>query len=299
MIKIHTIDLNFQNENHSIAAFLIESTAGPILIETGPESTYGQLVEAIKIIGFRVEDIKHVFVTHIHFDHAGAAWRFAETGASIYVNAAGYPHLANPEKLWNSAKQIYGEKMETLWGTMKPISEEKLISANDEDLFSIGTVDIKVLYTPGHAVHHNAYLVDQLIFTGDVAGVKILNGPVVPPCPPPDINIELWKTSLSKLKNLNGKGLYLTHYGYHDNPNQLLSDLEDMLDSWAQKIYPFYLKNIPESDIISEFMSFVHQQLKNKGVSEELIKIYEYANPSWMSVAGLMRYWRLKDEGRI
>jgi len=299
MKHINIIDLNFQNVRESIGSFLIPTAKGPVLIESGPESTFPVLKEEIEKAGFGVSDIYAVLLTHIHFDHAGAAWKFAEAGARIYVHEAGLPHLANPEKLWNSAAQIYGEDMERLWGKMQPIAKEQLFAANDGDVIDFGDVQFTVIYTPGHAVHHNAYQLNDCIFTGDVAGCKIENGPVVPPCPPPDINIELWKQSIQKLKQADPSCLYLTHFARHDEPQQLLADLEKELDSWSGFIKPFYDAQVPTEEIIPKFMKFTSDSFKLKGLSEDEIKVYEYANPSWMSVNGLLRYWKLKEQGRI
>ncbi len=299
MYKIHTIDLYFQAEKQSIGAFLIETEKGPILIETGPESTWEYLEKGIQDLGYQVEDIQHVLLTHIHFDHAGAAWKFAKNGAKIYVHPIGIPHLANPEKLWNSAKMIYTDKMEVLWGTMEAIPEAQLIPVDEGDTLDFGDAQIKVWYTPGHAVHHNAYQLDDIIFTGDVAGVRIGDGPVAPPCPPPDINVELWKKSIYKLKNLNPKALYLTHFSLQYNPQELLTDLEIKIDDWANFIKPFYDNQTPSEEIVPQFMAYTRKQFLAEGLQSEQIQTYELANPSWMSVNGLLRYWKLKEQGRI
>lgn len=297
--EVKIIDLNFQNTKESVGVFLINTSKGPILIETGPESTFNELTKGIEQAGFKVSDIHAVLLTHIHFDHAGAAWKFAQNGTKIYVHEIGLPHLANPEKLWNSAAQIYGEDMNRLWGEMKPIPENLLFPANDGDIIDFGNVQFKVIYTPGHAIHHNAYQWNDIIFTGDVAGCKIKNGPVVPPCPPPDINVELWKQSLQKLREAKPKKLYLTHFSKHDKPLELLDELEQELDRWATFIQPFFKAGTPTQEIIPKFMKFTSDAFKLKGLTNQEIQIYEYVNPSWMSVNGLLRYWKLKDQGRI
>src|SRR5690625_2185837 len=129
MTDIQIIDLNFLNLSDAIASFLIPSDDGLILIESGPETTFSTLKNSIEKAGYEVEDVKHVLLTHIHFDHAGAAWKFAEQDAKIYVHPIGLPHLQNPERLWNSAKRIYKEQMDILWGHMDPIYIDLLIPA--------------------------------------------------------------------------------------------------------------------------------------------------------------------------
>lgn len=297
--KIHIIDLHFLQENQTIAAFLIESAQGPILIETGPHSTWDQLEKGIQKAGYEPEDIQHVLLTHIHFDHAGAAWSLAEKGATIHVHPIGLPHLASPERLWNSAAQIYGDDMDRLWGKMEPIAPERLKAVQHGETLSFGEISCQAWHTPGHAVHHIAWQFEKALFTGDVAGVKIAGGPVVPPCPPPDIHLENWKTSIGLMKNLQADQLYLTHFGMVDKPQQHLEELEIMLDDWAAWMKPRFENNENQNDIVPEFMAYTELQLKGKEVDDVDLQRYEYANPSWMSVAGLMRYWKLKDQGRI
>lgn len=299
MEKIKIIDLHFQKSKDAIASFLIETSDGPILIETGPASTYDQLSRGVSKCGHSIDEIKHVLLTHIHFDHAGAAWKLAEAGAKIYVHPFGVPHLASPEKLWNSASQIYGDDMDRLWGKMKPIPANQLVSVEDKQELEFGTTKIKSLHTPGHAVHHIAWKMGDIIFTGDVAGVKIAGGPVMPPCPPPDINLEEWKKSLAIIKSEKPKELYLTHFGIIDVVDYHLDSLSYMLDDWAEWIKPYFEKNVDQSEVVPLFMEYSKSQFLKEGCSKEQIQTYEYANPSWMSVAGLYRYWKLKSQGRL
>lgn len=297
--NIEVLDLHFMNASDAIASFLIESKDGLILIESGPESTFKTLTKAITKAGHDWKDVKHVLLTHIHFDHAGAAWKFAENGAKIYVHPIGLPHLQNPERLWNSAKRIYKEEMEILWGEMQPIDENLLVPVKDGEQIAIGEHRFKVHYTPGHAVHHNSYQIGSAIFTGDVAGVHIHHGPVQPPCPPPDIDVGLWKLSIQKLKNLHPEVLYLTHYGMVANPQEHLTHLEKELEDWANWMKPHYDIGASPEVIIPDFMAYTKQKLLDAGVSRPDIARYERANPSWMSVTGLLRYWKLKEQGRI
>ncbi len=298
-MKTHIIDLNFLDAKETIACFLLESEEGPILIETGPESTYSQLRYGVEALGYDIKEIKHVFLTHIHFDHAGAAWKLAQHGAKIYVHPKGLPHLASPEKLWNSAALIYGDEMQRLWGKMDPIPLSNLQEVTHLKEIQIGELTLKAIHTPGHAVHHIAWEVQDNIFTGDIAGVSIKNGPVVPPCPPPDIHIENWKTSIQLLMESEAKNLFLTHYGKISNKTVHLLELEKSLNDWSLWIKKCFEDQIDNEKIIPEFMAYTQENLRLKGCDEDMIQLYEYANPSWMSVAGLMRYWKQKSLGKI
>ena len=295
----HVIDLNFQGYHGAIASFIIPTNEGPVLIETGPHSTLPYLESGVSKLGYQLSDIKHVLLSHIHLDHAGAAWYLARQGAKIYVHTMGYRHLSNPERLMASAARIYGDQMDSLWGTMEAISDNQLVQVVDDQPIEIGNRIFIPWYTPGHAIHHIAWQLDETLFTGDVAGVKISNGPVMPPCPPPDIDIELWIESLDLIRGLELDRLQLTHFGaVKDIPNHL-DKLQDQLIGWSQWIKPYWEAQTPASEITEPFQEFVAKYLLASGLSEAEIKIYEAANPSWMSVYGLLRYWERRPKGSI
>ena len=290
----HTLDLHFLGYEHAIASFMIESREGPILIESGPYSTFPHLKNALADHGYQIEDVKHVLLSHIHFDHAGAAWAFAKHGAKIYLHPFGAGHMHDPTKLVASATMIYGDQMDVLWGKMEGIPKENLVEMAHEQKLTIDEHTFTALHTPGHAKHHIAWELGKTIFTGDVAGVKIADGPVVPPCPPPDINIEDWFGSIQLILDRNPAELVLTHYGSRTNVHGHMMALQEMLHNWA-----YWIKTNMESGMTADaltplFMQYTNSQLRVHGVSEEGLKQYEAANPAWMSVAGLMRYWGKK-----
>jgi glyoxylase-like metal-dependent hydrolase (beta-lactamase superfamily II) len=289
---IHILDLQFLGLSQAIAAFLVETSEGPVLVETGPHSVSEHLEKEVARCGFKMTDIKHVFITHIHFDHAGGAWALAQQGATIYLHPFGKRHLGEPSKLYASAKRIYQDKMEMLWGKMEAIADENLQTVEDGESITIGDTTFIAHHTPGHAVHHIAWQVGENIFTGDVAGVKIAKGIVVPPCPPPDINIEDWIASINLLRQLDIKALYLTHFNKITNVNEHLDNLEKMLWDWANWMKPHFEEGTDQAEIVPKFMDYTKQQLLKHGLNEMEIEQYEAANPSWMSVAGLMRYWK-------
>lgn len=291
---IHTIDLHFQGIPTNIAAFLLETSAGPVLIETGPHSTLPILQAGITKCGYLAEDVRHVFLSHIHLDHAGAAWWFAQQGANIYVHPEGVRHLAAPERLMESARRIYQDKMDELWGQMHAISADQLLAPqHGEEIALDDKTKLQAWYTPGHAVHHIAWQWGDQLFTGDVAGVRIGDsGIVIPPCPPPDIHIADWKQSLALIRELAPRHLYLTHFGPHPYEPSHLDELSDRLDRWANWIRPYFEKGETVQEITPKFQKLVAQEMNERGLNQAGIAQYEAANPGWMSVAGLLRYWK-------
>ena len=297
---IHTLDLNFLGDPKSIAAYVVESEDGPILFETGPYSTLPHLKKGVEALGYHITDIRHVFITHIHLDHAGAAWALAEHGATIYVHPRGAKHLAEPERLMSSATRIYGEHMDRLWGAMNPIPRAQLRTMEDGTKLKIGGVKIRAWHTPGHAVHHIAWQVDNVnLIAGDVAGVKIMDGIAVPPCPPPDINLEDWERSIRFILSRRYSNLYLTHFDAVKGTKNIkahLTELRSRLRSWANWIKPYYEQEIPADEITPKFEEYVNNQYDISGMPEELKQYYQNANPVWMSVAGLLRYWKKREQ---
>lgn len=286
------IDLKFLGLDEAIGAYLIESSEGPVLIETGPHSTFETLKRSLNSHGYTAKDVKHVLLTHIHLDHAGAAWAFADQGAKIYVHPFGKTHLSDPSKLMESARRIYEDKMDELWGDMKAINPDQIITPEDGQEITIGDQTFKALFTPGHAKHHIAWQHQDVVFCGDIAGVKIGNGPVVPPCPPPDINLEDWLNSIKIVQNCGAKSIYLTHFGEITAINEHMDDLRFMLKDWANWVKIRWEALQSPEEMTPAFTEYTANQLREKGVDDLGVKQYEAANPSWMSVAGLIRYWK-------
>lgn len=290
-MKLHQFDLHFFVPN-VIASYLIESQEGPILIETGPDTSFQNLHRAINDSGYAIDDIKHVFVTHIHLDHSGAAWRFAQKGATIFVHPRGAPHLADPSKLLASAARIYGDKMKELWGTINPIPDRNIKATEDGETISVGGVDILVVDSPGHASHHNMYIIEGIAFTGDAAGIRIAGGPVVPPTPPPDIHVEQWQLTLKKLREVRPEVLYLTHFGKSDDVPSHIDEMETRLIQWSDWIGEQLREGKTDEEITRGYEAMSKDLLQHQNIVGELLTAYEFADPFWMNVMGLVRYWR-------
>ncbi len=286
----HTIDLNFFTPE-TIASYLIETDSELALIESGPDSVYGNLIEGIKKLGFDTRDVRKVFVTHVHLDHAGAAWHFADNGATIYVHPNGARHLNDPSKLVNSASRIYKERMGELWGRVNPISQDRLHQMLDGEEVAVGDTVVRAVDTQGHASHHNTYFVEGNAFTGDVGGIRIKNGPVFPPTPAPDINVEIWLSSIEKIRRLKPAAIYPTHFGKSTDVVSYLDELRARLLDWTGWVGDRLREGKDEAGIISEFDSYVTGSMRNSGLDQEMIDRYRNADPFWMNVPGLIRYW--------
>jgi glyoxylase-like metal-dependent hydrolase (beta-lactamase superfamily II) len=294
---VHIIDTLQLGRAGIVAATALETDDGLALFDTGPESTYDNVVAGLGQAGFRAEDVRHIFLSHIHFDHAGAAWRFGasrtgEKGTNVYVHPRGAPHLIDPAKLIESATRIFGDDMHRLWGKIEKIPAERVKIVQDNEVVRAGQFEIRAIETPGHASHHHVYQWDDNVFGGDIAGVRIGAGPPIPPFVPPELHIESWIESIHKIRALNCAHLYLPHFGKVDNsiPDHL-DALKERVIRWSEW-FKEKLRSLNSSALIPEFAEYEHADLRKGGASEEDIEGYEAADPSYMAVPAAIRYWK-------
>jgi glyoxylase-like metal-dependent hydrolase (beta-lactamase superfamily II) len=291
--RVVTLDLNFQGRPHAIASYLIRQDDAVVLIESGPGSTLSALEAGLAKEGLSPADVTHVLLTHIHLDHAGAAGWLAKQGADIYVHPIGAPHMLNPEKLIASATRIYGERMDTLWGEFLPVPEDQLKVVNDAEEIVIGDLRFLPIHTPGHAEHHYSYLFEDILFSGDVGGVRIPGYRYLRvPMPPPELHIERWHESIARLRKEKFTRIAPTHFGIFDDPDWQLDEVEKGLDSasrWLEQAMP---SEPPIEELRQSFTDWMMAEGEKIGLNEEVVKAYEVANPLGMSADGLLRYWK-------
>jgi glyoxylase-like metal-dependent hydrolase (beta-lactamase superfamily II) len=297
---IHVLDTKHLGRPGIIAVTVLETDHGPVLFDTGPESTFETVAGELRTLGFDPADVRHVFLSHIHFDHAGAAWRFAKLGATIYVHPRGAPHLIHPAKLVASATRLYGDQMERLWGKIAAIPAERVGVLEDNDVVELAPFTIRAVSTPGHASHHHVYHWDDTVFGGDVAGVRLGGGPPAPPFVPPELDIEAWRDSIDKIRALNPANLYLPHFGLvrGDIPAHL-DALEKRIVRWSLWFRDRIRSGDDDSRMTPAFAEHLVADIRAAGASESEIIDYEYADPSFMAVSAASRYWRRRHPEEI
>ena len=291
-MKIHVLDTRQLGHSGIVAATALETGDGIALFDTGPESTFDNVIVDLRKAGFEPTDVRHVFLSHIHFDHAGAAWRFAQT-ATIYVHPIGAPHLIDPTKLIESATRIFGDDMDRLWGKIAPVPKERVKILEDNDVVRVPPFDIRAVATPGHASHHHVYHWDNNVFGGDIAGVRIGNGPPIPPFVPPELDIESWRESIAKIRRLNAANLYLPHFGkIAGSVDEHLAELDKRVARWSEWFRNRIRAGEDESSLRSTFAELEHAELRRGGASQAEVDGYEAADPSYMAVGAAIRYWK-------
>ena len=250
---------------------------GDVIVDPGPSSCLGELLSTLEQHAPRV-----LALTHIHLDHAGATGsllrRFPD--AEVWVHERGAPHLLDPGKLVNSATRLYGEDMERLWGEVLPVPADRLRVLRGGEALG----PFRVAYTPGHASHHVSYLHEPTgcAFTGDVTGVRIDDGCVLAPTPPPDIDLEAWRASLELIEAWRPRSFAVTHFGSFDDVENQLAALREQLDQASAMA-----GEVDEATFAATIRTTVASS-----TTPETAAAYEQAMPPAQSFHGLARYLR-------
>ena len=300
-MSVHILDTRQLGLPGIVAATALETKEGIALFDTGSESTFDNVIVDLRKAGFDARDVRHVFLSHIHFDHAGAAWRFAEIGARIHVHPRGAPHLIDPTKLVESATRIFGDEMERLWGRFAPIPAERIKVLEDNEVVRVAPFEIRAIATPGHASHHHVYHWNDNVFGGDIAGVRIGKGPPIPPFVPPELQVESWRESIAKIRKLNATHLYLPHFGKIAGPiGEHLDLLDERVAKWSEWFKEKIRSGSDEPSLRSEFAALEHSEIETFASRcaplvtghSSLVALYEAADPSYMAVSAATRYWK-------
>lgn len=268
------IDLRHLGHERVIAAYLLETSEGPALFDCGPATTVKTLRDELAKRGLAIGDLRHLLLSHIHFDHAGAAGVLVRENPrlTVHVSAVGAPHLIDPSRLERSARRLYLDAFETLWGELVPIPEENVRIVGERVL------DFDCFPSPGHATHHVCYLRDGLLLAGDAAGVRIDPTPrVIPPTPPPDIDVEAWDITLDEIERRQPNQLALIHFGLFDDVARHLAELRERLHHDS--------KLVAGGATEAEFVVASRAQLGDDAGR------FEHAVPASQCYQGLARYW--------
>lgn len=259
---------------------------GDVLIDPGPSSCLETLLEALD-----GQVPRALLLTHIHLDHAGGSGSLARRWPEleVYVHQRGASHMADPAKLLESARRLYGDEMDRLWGEVLAVPERQLRILQGGEALSFGPDEFEVAYTPGHASHHVAFLHSETAFVGDVGGVRIGQAPLtIPPTPPPDIDIEAWHASIDRVLEWRPERIAATHFGANEDVGRQLAEVGDRLDEWAARVRE------QNSD---EFVSGIRAETA-AAVDPQTTACYEQAAVPEQMYMGLERYWRKRAEAQ-
>ena len=273
------LDLHFGGRERAIGVYLVDTDDGLALFDCGPSSTLPALEAGLAREGLELSDIRHLLLSHIHLDHAGAAGPLVRANGhlTVWVSEIGAPHLLDPSRLERSARRLYGDAFDPLWGELAPVPAQNVRIAGGDVL------GWDAFPTPGHASHHVSYLRDGTLLAGDACGVRMPGAAyVLPVSPPPDLDVEAWHASVAEIRRRAPERLALIHFGVHKDTRLHLDRLEGELDTWAARV---------ENGMTQ--VEFVAVARADAGADAD---DYDQVAPLWQSWQGLRRYWDTKTK---
>jgi len=276
---VRVIDVMHLGRPHVIGCWEVDGA----LVDPGPESSIGTVIEALD-----GERPRAILLTHIHLDHAAATGALVRRwpDLEVYVHERGAPHLIDPSKLLASAERLYGDAMERLWGEIVPVPEGNVKALSGGE----SVLGMQVAYTPGHASHHVCYLHEDsgTAFVGDVAAVSVPGSNlIVPPTPPPDIDIETWEVSIGTVEGWQPERLGLTHFGAIEDPLPHLAQVRERLREEAG-----LARELDEEAYERRHRARIAELADSEEAATELIQCV----PPEYQWRGLDRYWRKRAE---
>lgn len=288
-MTVHTLDLHFQNTPGLIAAYVIETTAGLILIETGPGSTLENLRAGLREKGLDEKAIRHVFVTHIHLDHAGAAGWWAQQGAQVFCHKQAARHLIDPSRLVESARMVYAERMDSLWGDVLPAPAERVTILADGASVTVGEIDITAWDTPGHARHHHAFVIGHTCFTGDVAGMRLPGTDYLSvTAAPPQFDPVAYVDSVDRLAAAGFQKLYLTHFGEVTHVSEHLASYRQRIQAVHQAVLQDHQSGLSDDTIRQRYHDREKALAFAQGLSTADWDRFEMSNATSMCADGVL-----------
>lgn len=293
---ISYVDLEFLGIPRIIASAILHGPGGAAIVDPGPSSTLPVLRAAIERAGLTMRDVRALLLTHVHLDHAGASGTLVHENPDlrVYVHEKGAPHMVDPSKLVASATRLYGADMDRLWGEIRPVPQEALVIVRGGERVAGGGRQLDVAYTPGHASHHVSYFSADsgIAFVGDTAGVRRLStGIVVPPTPPPDIDLEIWRESIARIDAWGADTLFVTHFGPHRPAGAHLSELGENLQLVAALVKESLRREGTDEDREQWFADQMRSVLRRRMTADDA-HAYEVAGRFDLNWRGLARYWR-------
>jgi glyoxylase-like metal-dependent hydrolase (beta-lactamase superfamily II) len=290
------VDLEFLGVPRVIATAVLHGPGGAALVDPGPSSTLPTLRRALAAAGLGIADVNTILLTHIHLDHAGATGTLVAENPAIrvYVHERGAKHMAAPDSLIASATRLYGDDMDRLWGEFRPVPQASMTALAGGERIVLAGRDVDVVYTPGHAQHHVSYLTSDagIAFVGDTAGIRLRDeGFVLPPTPPPDIDLEAWRRSLDLIAAWQPDTLFVTHFGPYSAAGPHLAAMRDHLEAVSAIAHRLLARDGTDEQREAWFADEIRTLLARQASPAEA-DAYEVAGRFDLSWRGLARYWR-------
>jgi glyoxylase-like metal-dependent hydrolase (beta-lactamase superfamily II) len=290
-----TIDLLFLGRPHAVGTAVLRGTNGVALVDPGPASTLPVLERGLAALGIAMDDVRALLLTHIHLDHAGATGTIVgrHPHVAVHVHERGAPHLIDPSKLIRSATRLYQQDM-AQWGEILPVPAANVHALGERVDLTVAGRTFDVRWAPGHASHHVVYFepATGVAYVGDNAGIRRPgSAEVVPPTPPPDIDLEAWRVTTDRILAFEPRALFLTHFGLFDQPEPHLRKLWRAIDDWRARVKASLDEPGTDEERAARFAKeafadLARETTPDEAAATELAGRFDY---SWQ---GLARYLR-------
>lgn len=250
------LDLDFRDTEGLVAAYLLPEEDGWTLVETGPSTCRERLLAGVARAGVSLDEVRRVFVTHIHLDHAGGMGSVVDAfpKATFYAHELGVPHMVDPTRLVASARRAWGTASDELWGAIAPVPAARIVALRGGESFPLKHGELRVLATPGHARHHVAFFDTALrgLFSGDGAGVRLEHSSHLRPAvPPPDLDLDQLFSSLDVMRQTDPKLVLFSHFGPSPDGAVDLVRYRTIVEQWRD-VALAAARERPEAEFISE-----------------------------------------------
>jgi len=286
-MRIVTLDLCHGGLEGAIATYALLGEE-PALVDPGPATCLERLEGGLADIGLGWSDVRRIFLTHVHLDHAGATGHIAERAphVEVVVHEDGAPHMVDPERLVKSTRRTFGEAHDKLWGEVRPLSPENLAVVGRGSPTFVG--GLRPIPTPGHAPHHLGFLdeSDGSFFAGDALGIVLdPAAPTHPATPPPSLDLAAWYATLAEIVQIGPERAAVTHFGIHPNVTERALALEQVLRALERRV-----ADTPEAEQEEAGERFQAEVCRELSLFVEPSRVEEYfevfkASTDWAGVA--------------
>jgi glyoxylase-like metal-dependent hydrolase (beta-lactamase superfamily II) len=301
---VHAIDTRMGGYDGITAGYLL-LTERPCLVETGTALSAPVVREALEALGLSPTDLATVVVTHIHLDHAGGVGDIASLypDAEVVVHERGARHLVDPSRLVASARMVYGDVMDEMFGDLKPTEATRVRAVNDGDVVELGGGRVlTAYYSPGHAQHHVG-LLDSLsgdLYVGDAAGIYIPEKAMVrPSTPPPDFDLNKALDSLEKFRSLQPTRLLFSHFGPVDTVEETLDRSAEELRLWVDLVRDARANALDLDHAVTMVREKTADRYADLLLDPAVDEKFEKLNATAANIAGINRWLDSLQEGRV
>jgi len=290
------LDLDFRDTEGLVAAYLLPEPEGWALVETGPTSCHDALLRGLGVAGVAPEEVRDVLVTHIHLDHAGGVGALAASlpRATFHVHETGLRHLADPSRLVESARRVWGAASDRLWGPVVPTPSDRLRPLRGGESIPLAGGELKVLATPGHARHHVSFLDTRLraVLAGDSAGVLLERSQRLRPAiPPPDLDLGQLFASLDLMRASSPRTILLSHFGATPHGVDDLGTYRRVVERWRDVALKAARERADAGWIAEQL-----RELDRRDHPEEPADLASLVSGYDLAAQGLLRYFQTHGE---